>query len=398
MRKLLMMAAMLLLLPLCARAEDAGIPEAYLSRDTLTGQAETYFAQDVLQRNLASFLARCPEADAETVRCVTPSVLFVTYSLFQDLYTDATGSAWLADDASVLRLCERGWRLTSLTPFMADYGQPVNLLFTRQRGSATEICLLERATGSIRVLLRAQEPLVLMEPDALYQVDYLPDASYLLLCAAEITQPDPGAAGLVFTVTEVAGEIRMTDGEPVPAIWQEGRVALIPPGDRAADLAAFTDWYCWLYPDHNVTPGPIAERFDLLDDPAIGRLYEVRFNGSVWLWRDDAALCLAGMHMDDMLVSGLTDLANADVTGDGVEDLIYVYCTGSGFVTQHAVFYDPVSEIRTALYSSSLSSRQDELHLSLQDGRCLLQQNGKLLRALVAYPAGMVSPASDRFR
>jgi len=372
MRKLLISVLLLLFLSLAACMAESGVPAAHLCDDTLLVSSQDYGAAD--------FLALCPEADGETLRNVTPPIQFILFNVSARIYADASGSAWLLDQEQVIPLTpESGWRVTSVTPVRAGYQAPVYILFTRQSGRMTEVCCYDRATATISVLHTSQEALVLAVREPLFSYNPFTLYDYVLLCTAEITQPDAASPVLAYHLTEVVGHITWLDDAAAPVALLLLRYPLTYPDAAQADLADFTAVYQALHPDHVIRNGSILERIDWLDNPAYGRVYEISFNGSLWLWRNGEALLLAGDDMDPRWVTGLSELLLADLNGDGTMELVYVYNSGSGIMMQHAAYYDPVAKKRTDLYNAGVSSRADELHLQLTDGACLLYNEGGMI-------------------
>lgn len=347
MRKLLIFLLLLTLLPTMAGCAELSVPALYLCDDTFLVSARNYGVED--------FLTLCPEADGDTLRNVTPPIQFTLFNVSASLYADASGRAWLLDQGSVIPLTpESGWRVTSATPYRADYGTPVCILFTRQGGSMTEVCCYDRETAQISVLHTSKESLVLAVREPLFSYNPFTLYNYVLLCTAEITQPAPTSPVLAYHLTEVVGDVSYLVDETVPTVRRLLRYTLTYNETQQAALANFTAAYKTLYPEHNVTDGSILERTDWLDSPEYGRLYEVSFNGSIWLWRNEEALLLAGNGMDNRWITGLSEALLTDLNGDGVEELVYVYNSGSGITMQHAACYDPVAKQRTDLHSVSL--------------------------------------------
>ncbi len=378
MRKLLISVLLLLVLPIAACMAEMSVPALYLCDDTLLVTARDYGVTD--------FLALCPEADGDTLRNVTPPIQFILFDVSARIYADASGSTWLLDQEQVIPLTtEPGWRVTSATPVRAGYQAPVHILFTRQGGGVTEVCCYDRATAQISVLHTSQESLVLAVREPLFSYDPFRLYDYVLLCTAEITQPDAASPVLAYHLTEVVGNITYLDDAAAPVALLLLRYPLTYPEAAQSDLADFTAAYKALHPGHNVTDGSIMERIDWLDDPTYGRVYEISFNGSLWLWRDGEALLLAGDDMDTRWVTGLSELLLTDLNGDGTEELVYVYNSGSGILMQHAAYYDPVAKQRTDLYSAGFSSRADELHLQLTDGACLLFNEGGVIGQVTVH-------------
>lgn len=365
MRKLLAALLLLCLLPLSPVMAEQGVPAPYVCLDTLIVSVFDY--------GVDSFLALCPDADDSTTRGITPDILFLRYDLSASLYADASGSTWLMDQGSVFPLTTSpGWRVTSATPYRAGYGKPLSILFTREGDGVTEVCCYDRDTAQISVLHTSQESLVLAVRESLYSCDPFPTHDNVLLCTAEITQPDAASPALSYHLTAVVGDATYLADALTPSIRILNPCPLVYDESRQAALADFTAAYKALYPEARVDHGAIIERLDLLDAPEYGRLYEHLYGHSIWLWHNGQALLLAGDIMDDRIVTGLVDVLLTDLNDDGVDELVYTYDSGSGILMQHAAFYDLRAGKRTNLYSTYVDSTADEIYLRLTDGACVL--------------------------
>lgn len=391
MKKLLIALLLLCLLP-CAYAEEMAVHVHDLTDMTLL----TKSSEDVP----ADFLRLCPEANADTVRCITPEYAFLQYSLWSTgVYATPDGTAWVMKDESVFRMTDPGCRLTSIHPvtlrYISTWQVDKGLLYTQQRGNETDVRCLDLQTGEITPMLTAEGSLVIVSPSLnLTNAGYnpLPEYGDLLLCTAQITQADASDPALTITLEKVVGDISCdvgiiydsdahADGAYKAALHPDGHVTVEYGGERASSLEAFAAVYREMYPDHNLSDpaGSICERTYLTGDPAYGRLYEVTFSNLVFLWRDGQAHPISDSFDTPDFITGLEEAVLADLNGDGTEELVCVFNAGSGFFRHIAAVYDPVSRTGKELYTSLLDSDEDALHLQLTEGTCQLYQGDALL-------------------
>lgn len=370
MRKLLL-TLLLLTLPLTACAAQLTVHAAYLAAVTLPTTDST--------RNLSAFLPLCPQADPDTTRCVAPREGFWWYSAAAgDVYADASGAAWLMDDSGVHPLTqEPGWRLTSVCPVSPHFGDASHLLFTRLGQAGTEICLLDLNTDEITVLCRSRETIVLVLRQPLFSYDPLIRLDWVLLCTASISQPDAASPVLKCRLLEVAGDVSFADGRYTANLRSFPRWMILREDDAASGKADFIRAYQRLYPDRTIRADRLVERTDLLDAPSFGMLYQEAYPGNIWLWRNGQAIPLAP---GDANTTGLCDAMLLDLNGDGVQELAYVYSTGSGLCAEHARLYDPLKQQFTHLYAAMYTSPADALTLRTDaSGECLLLKGGEPL-------------------
>lgn len=389
--KKLLIVLLLCLLP-CAYAEELSVHVHDLTGMTLPTQS----SEDVS----ADFLRLCPEADADTVRCITPEYAFLQYGLSSTaVYATPDGTAWVTKGESVFRLTDPGCRVTSIHPvtlrYISTWQVDKGLLYTQQRGNETDVRCLDLQTGEITSLLTAEGSLVIVAPrlDITYTGHTpLPDYSDLLLCTAQITQADASDPALTITLEKVVGDISCdvsiiydsdahTDGAYKAALHPDGHVTIEYGGERAASLEAFAAVYRELYPDHDLSDpvGSICERTYLTGDPAYGRLYEVTFNNMVFLWKDGQAHLLNDSIGTTYAIFTIEEAILTDLNSDGTAELVCVFGSGSGMYRNIAAVYDPVSRAGKELYTSLLESDADVLHLQLEDGACQLYKGDTLL-------------------
>lgn len=363
MKKLL---CLLLLLPMFAFAQQE-VSEFYLCDRTLVVQTQDYPAYEY---TVAYFLTLCAEADPATAADITPRDAHGQYDMSASVFADASGAAWLKDRSRVYAMTDApGQRITSVCPARASYDTESVMLFTRQDADGTEVYVIVPETGKLRVLLTTEESLVLVWREPLISYDPLTSFDYDLLCTAEITQPDPASPLLSYRLLEVAGEVTLSGGQFAAHLRPVGRYAIVPDIQAEAALAEFTVVFRQKYPDYNLQHDSIVERTDLLNNPGYGRLYVVRGNGSIWLWRDGEAHCLANGR--------LTDAALTDLTGDGLQELVYIYSTGSGVTNQTVHFWNPDRQSITLIHQTTDRYAADPpLSLSLTDKGCILLQDG----------------------
>lgn len=377
MRKMLL-ALLLLTLPLTACAAQQTVHSTYLADVTLPSVAST--------KNLAVFLSLCPQADPDTARCIIPSEGFRWYIISGDVYADASGAAWYMDESGVHALTdEPGWRLTSACPISPDYDDMTHLLFTRLSQSGTEICQLDLSTDKVTVLRWSRETIVLVLRQPLYSYDPLVPLDWALLCTAAISQPDPNSPALQCRLLEVAGDMSFS-GERyianlrIPLL----RWIILSEASAASAKSDFIQAYQRIYPDRTITDDRLTERTDLLDEPSFGRLYQEAYPGNIWLWRNSQATPLAPENA--FPPTGLCDAVLLDRNGDGVQELAYVYSTGSGICVEHVRLYDPLRQQFTHLYAAMYSSPADALTLRIDaTGECWLHKGGEPVGRVTRY-------------
>ncbi|MBQ8201766.1 MAG: hypothetical protein IJZ74_08370 [Clostridia bacterium] len=391
MMKLLLALLMLCLLP-CAGAEEASVHILDLSDMTLLTQS----SEDVS----ADFLRLCPEADADTVRCITPEYTFLQYGLSSTaVYATPDGTAWVMKGESVFRMTDPGCRVTSIHPvslrFISHWQVDKGLLYTQQRDDETAVRCLDLQTGEITPLLTAEGSLVIVAPSLhLTNSGYtpLPGYSDLLLCTAQITQMETSDPALTYAVETVVGDViydsdTYTDGVYKAALHPDGHAIVEYDGERVASLEAFAAVYRGMYPDHDLSDpvGSICERTYLTGNPAYGRLYEVTFNNMVFLWKDGQAHLINDSIGTSYAIFTIEEAILTDLNSDGTEELVCVFGSGSGMYRNIAAFYDPVSRAGRELYTSLLDSDADVLHLQMEDGTCQLYKGDTLLGTVMQH-------------
>lgn len=364
MKKLL---CLLLLLPTLVFAQNQEVLDFYLCDRTLVVQTQDYPAYEY---TVEYFLTLCPEADPATAVDITPRDAHGQYDMSASVFADASGAAWLKDGNRVYAMTSApGQRITSVCPALASYDTESVMLFTRQDAEGTEVCEIDPETGKLRVLLTTEETIVLVWREPLYSYDPLTSFDYDLLCTAEITQPDPASPLLSYRLLEVAGDIALSGDQFVANLRPVRRYTIVRNAQAEIELAEFTDAFRQKYPDYILQSDSIVERADLLDSPDYGRLYEVRGNHTIWLWRYGEAHCLANGR--------LTDAALTDLTGDGQQELVYIYTTGSGVTCQNVAFWNPDWQRVTGIHETTDRYAADPpLSLSLTDEGCTLMQDG----------------------
>lgn len=234
MKKLLCLLMLLLTLTSCTA--ERTVLALYLTDQTLPVEARDY--------GVETFLALCPEADPATTSNITPVPAFTQYDMRASVFADASGAAWFKSGPEVFRLTDApSQRVTSLCPALTAYGTEPVLLYTRQDTDRTEVCLFDPETGSQRVLLTTDEPLVLLWRDPLFSYNPLQSFDHVLLCTAEITQPDPAAPALSCHLLEVAGDVRLESGEFVADLRAFWRYAIVSDAQALSALDAFAAHY-----------------------------------------------------------------------------------------------------------------------------------------------------------
>lgn len=393
MKKLLIALMMLCLLP-CACAEELSVHILDLSDGTLLTESRADVPED--------FLRLCPEA-GDAVRRITPEHTFLQHGMSStEVYAAPDGSAWVMKGDRVFRLTDPGSRLTSLYPFtlrFVTYWQSDKaLLYTQQRGGETDLRCIDLQTGGITPLLSAEGTLVLLESNPyLTYSGYtpLPGYSDLLLCTAQLTQADSADPALGYALEKVVGDLTWADEAYTAHLRADGHAAVEYGGERTDSLEAFAAAYLEMYPGHNLSDpaGSICERTFLTGEPAYGRLYEIAFNGKVFLWRDGEAHEISASFSPDYYITGLGEAVLTDLNADGTEELVCIFYAGSGAFHDIAAVYDPVNRRGMALHTQDCTSEEDEIHLLLEDGVCLLYQERGVIGTVTAQ--GLDTPSLD---